>query len=294
MRRPFRFPKSNDRGVALFAAVWIALVITIFAVGVTRESRTATSIATYHLQASRAEAAARSGLVWLQSVLAAQSRGIRLSAAGPDRSRPSIPLNRQIRLDGTEYAWAYADADVRVRVEAEAGKLALNTAEPDVLRAVLSSLVPGEAEAVLNAVLSTRRQDHRTGKIAWRLQRPGFNRVDDLIGLKGISAKTFATLAPFLTVETSLRQPDPLLAQTPLFRALPLDDDTRRQLRTERALTRSLEPWPGRPMALTLRAQASLSDGTSATAAVLVKVNPGADPPVQIIRPLPAYPAPAD
>lgn len=283
---------GRDRGIALFAAIWIALLVTVFAVGVTRESRTALRVTTYHSQETHARSAAEAGIAVMQAVLAAQAKGIAPVLEGSAPGADALPLTRPVRLDGTSYRWEFAGAELTLRAEHEAGKLALNSADPEQFRTVLARLIPREADSVLTAILSKRGGASARQQISWKLGAQGFERVSDLASQPGVTRQAFQTIRPYLTVRSTLRQPDPMLAHPDLFAILPLDADKRRQHTAERALTRPLAPWPAKPVDLMLHAEAELPDGTRASLAALVRIDPRADAPVRLIRFLAAPPVP--
>lgn len=278
----------------MFAAVWFAAIVTVFAVAVTRESRTATRIATHHLEAARAGAAADAGLVWLQAVLAAEAKGVRLPRGTASDVPNPLPAGRPVRLDGTRYGWRHEDVGVVLSAESEAGKLSLNGADPVVLGAVLARLLPRDADRIVQAILTRRSGADRQGRISWRLGDTGFERIEDLAALPGMTAEAYGALAPHVTAHGTLRTPDAMTARPDLFRLLPLDDDGRRQITAARGADQSLAAWTGKPVLLTLRARARTPDGTVGAAAALVRINPAATAPVSVIRRLPGSLAVAD
>jgi len=260
---------SRDRGIALFAAIWVIAVISGLALAVTREGRVVTQIVLNERAAAETREAAKAGLVWLQAALAAQARGLSLTGA-----------TEAIPLDGAPRPWAFGAATVTLQAQLEIGKLDLTGADPAVLAAVLADLAP-EAAAPLTAQIIARREAALQGRISWRLDDAPLQRTGDLAALAAGTPALTRRLSPYLTTATEARAPDPLWAPAALFRALPLSDEERRLAVAARAERPS---WPGGARTLTITATARAARAAPVRAEALILVDPRARPAVRVIR----------
>ncbi|MGF1502349.1 MAG: hypothetical protein ACFBSD_11090 [Paracoccaceae bacterium] len=276
----------RDRGVALFAAVWLALVVSVLALGVTRESRLAVRVAANEVAAARAGALAEGAILRLASGLAAEARGTPLPAVAGERagSRPLTGAER-IGRDGRAYTLRLGEAEITLRVAAEDGKLDENAADADVLAPVLARM--GAGDAAIAAILAARDRDGRSRGVSWRLDHREIETVADLLKVPGIDRALFDRIAPHLTVLSGRSAPDPLTATPEVFAALPLSEDERARFTALRS--GPLLDWqvPERA-AFTLSATAELPGGTRAVRAMEVEISASEARPVRIIRRLPA------
>lgn len=274
---------ERDHGIALFAAVWIVLVITILAIGVTRETRTTARIAGNEIAQAKARATAQAGLTWLAAALVAQARGTPLPQP-PQEGRPGGPpradTRRGIPLDGRPVLWRFNGTDVHLTVEAETGKLDLNRTDSTTLRSVLAGIAPGDVDRIATWIETKRRLDGRTTGVSWRIEDRGINRISDLAGELG--EETYRALAPFLTVHGT-QAPEPALATEGLFALLPLTEETRGRAEAARRGAPIDIQWPRRHATLSLSAEAIHRDGTRAMVRRLVRIMPGSDQPVLVL-----------
>ncbi len=278
--------QSRERGVALFAVLWVILVISILSVGISRETRTTARIAGNEMNSAQAQAAANAGLEWMTFWLSERLRGGTpqgLSAVG---WTPITPL--PVRADGRQYAWTFGDARVTLTVQAESGKLDLNRARPEILVAALSQLVPAQASALSTEILVIRRQRRQGQSIAWRLDDRPFARTSDLATLPSMTPALYARLSPLVTVWSGAESPDPLVAPGDLFDALPLEPDERRLLRSKRRA--GIDPVGSDPAAFVISATAVLLDGTVAVAKRLIEIDLGNPARITVIEGMSADP----
>ncbi len=190
-RRPRR--RGQD-GAALVLALWLLSLLTILAVGYGYATRTETRLASHALELARSRAVAEAG-VWL---------------ALADLLKPEA--ERQWLQDGTPYSLDFGDGHIRLRIHNEAGKVDLNTAHDELLRALLEQAAqPGDdVDLMLNAILdwrdpdSVRRnpgaEDRDYEHAGYGAQDAPFNSIEQLRLVAGMSNEVFARIYPALTL----------------------------------------------------------------------------------------------
>ena len=273
----------RDRGIALFAVIWLGLLISAVAVGFTRDSRTALTIAQNETDALQARMAARSGIVWAGLLLGAQETGQPLQGgASVARSAGMAPLDpaRRLFVDGRPHVWRDGAATVTLRLVAEVGKIDLNRGDPDVMALLFHRLGIANAGLVADGVVALREEDGIQRGISWRLNDRGFRSLNDLSRIPSLSPSDIRRLRPFVTVHGERDAPDPRTAPARLFAALPLDDDARAAWAAERE-----RPAPRRDETLwvTITAHAELESGAAATEEALVRLSPTDRPAMRVI-----------
>lgn len=263
----------RDRGLALFAAVWLIAVISILAAGVTQESRTATRIVANGAIAAHRMAAAEAGLAWLQAALAVQARGVTVPRDGG--------VQGTLALDGTPARWEFAGTAVDLQARLEIGKIDIRTARPEILRHVLTQLAGRDGAALADKILALRRIGPGDGSVSWRIDHHELASVEDLRALPRMTPERFADLAPLLTVRTQAAAPDLVWAPQRLFRAMLLSDDERAVLSAARA-TRAA--WPGGARLVRLTATARGPGAPAYRSSALVLIDPRGNPGVTLIQ----------
>ncbi|MCG8443910.1 MAG: hypothetical protein MI723_19075, partial [Caulobacterales bacterium] len=184
---------GRDRGIALIAAVWWTLIVSMLALGVARETRTVVKIAANEVIAAETRAAAEAGITALTLALAAEARGRAAPLSSPARSRAHPPLAGDVplALDGRPYSWAFQGAELTLSARAERGKYDLNTGDPALLRPLLAAADIADPERVAADILAERRRGRDGRSISWRLGDQGFDGVGELAGLPSLSRDAF-------------------------------------------------------------------------------------------------------
>ena len=194
----------DRRGFALILAIWalaaVALVTTVLATGVRREST---------LTRNALDGAAARHLA---------DAAVHLVAAA--LAEPAAA--EQIRIDGTPMPLTIEGATVNVRVLDEGGKVDLNEAPAELLRGLLVTLgaKPGDASALATAIAAWREQraaESRTNPIG----SVRFESLGQLARINGMTPALLARLEPYVTVES--RQPgiDPWVAPAEVLTSVP-------------------------------------------------------------------------
>lgn len=285
----------RERGIALFAAVWLALIISVLALGTTRETRAVANIAVNELEAAKARLAAESGVTWMALALAAEARGLRLPRDGASAVRygsvrrngvfvTAAPLNAAsgLRLDDRPYVWAVGESRVYVSAQAEAGRYDLNRGDPALLIPLLLWAGAANPQAVATEIFIARARDGRTRGLSWRLAPKEFERVSDLAKLGAISDPLYERLAPLVTTSSGRADPDPLTAPDEIFRILPLDERERETMAAARV--GMAPPWrPEESEAITITARAEGGEGAVASVSALVLIDPNGARPVSLL-----------
>lgn len=276
--------RRPERGVALFAAIWLAMIVAALSLGASRESRVFVRVADNETAALDARLLAEAGVTRTALALAAQAAGESVPMTGSERlPGPATTVqggaarwldgSQPLRVDGAPYAWAHRGALVRVRAQAEAGKLDLNQGDGALLEALLAEAGVDDPRAARAAIERVRAPAGGVGRLSWRLQARPFNSVAELAAQPGITPRAYRRLAPWLTVWSGLARPDPLTAPEPVFAVLPLTRDARQRLRARRQA-------PSEPLTLTqpahftIIAEAEGPGGASAVAEALVEIAP--------------------
>ncbi len=128
---------------------------------------------------------------------------------------------RRVRLDGTAYRWASDAGEVVLRVEDERGKIDLNAAADDILRAVftVAGLTGAEAAILVQRVIDFRDPDgepladgaedadYRAAGLGYGAKDAPFEATDELESVLGMTGPLYARLAPAVTVFSGFEEP---------------------------------------------------------------------------------------
>jgi general secretion pathway protein K len=205
-----RAGRAGQRGIALLAVLWAVAVLAVLAMDVLLASRREALHGRDRLEHARLEAAAEAGLALAVRALL---RNAPAAALGPHE------------FDGSR---------ILVGLEPEAGKVDLNAAAPELLRALLLGLgVPGgQALALAAAIIDWRDPDQvpeRGGLELEGYRQQGravpprdaeFQSVAEMADLAGMTPELLERLAPLVTVHHRRPEPEFALAAPPVRQAL--------------------------------------------------------------------------
>ncbi len=191
-----RRARRPPRGLALVAVLWVLVLLALIAASFTRTTRTEINLARNAADNARAEALADAGVY--RAVL------------GLIETDPA----RQMRADGTLYAWAYGGGEIRVALQDEGGKVDLNRATDALLAALFVAAGVGaqDAAALADAVRDfadaddlvrangAEDEDYAAAGLPWGAKDAPFAAVEELQQVIGVTAPLYAALAPALTV----------------------------------------------------------------------------------------------
>lgn len=194
---------GRQRGIALIMVLWGVAALSLLVGRFTADTTTQTNLARNIVASAQAEALADAGV-----------HRMILELAKPDGLR-------RVRLDGTAYRWVFDGGEVLLRVEDERGKIDLNAAADDILRALLASAGLSAADAAILAdrVIDFRDRDseplaggaedadYLAAGLLYRAKDAPFEAVDELESVLGMTGLLFARLAPAVTVFSGFEAP---------------------------------------------------------------------------------------
>jgi general secretion pathway protein K len=168
--------RIRERGVALIAALWTVVLLAIIAtalIAVFRSDARILQIQTAQYQASEAAKAAIDLAI--------------VALSDPHGDWPTDGTTKQLRL---------GDAEIDIRVTREAGKVDLNTSNPDLLRGILdaSGTGPGLADELTRAIIDRRSATDALGR------RHPMESIGELTEFPQISRDVYLRLVPNLTL----------------------------------------------------------------------------------------------
>ena len=217
MPRPLnRTPADSQRGIVLPAVLWLVLVLSLVASMVLRLEASERKLAAREAAAARARAAA-------DAVIA-------MSVAAVAAHDANLPL------DGSWNPVSFDGITVDVSVQDELGKLDLNAAPAEALRAFFIglSIDPTRAAALADAVADWRdeddlrrlngaeRDDYARAGLAYGPRNAPLESVAEFGQVLGVDRETLERSLPYLTVLSHRPMPDGATAPDLLRRALHL------------------------------------------------------------------------
>ncbi len=230
---------QRQKGFALVIVLWTSVLLAVMAGSLLQTSRSDVYLAQSLLDSTRAE----------------------LLADGAFAAATFALLNSQgsgaWRADGTVYAWREGTAEIRVRASEEAGRIDLNAAPTELLRAFFLALgsAPGEAAALSDAIADFRdpdsdRQpqgledrDYPEDRYPLGAKDAAFEITEELMRIPLVTGALYDKAAPYLTTLSGRARPDPKSA-APLVRAV-LEN---RQLAADSGTAAALPPFGGQEL----------------------------------------------
>ena len=217
-----RRQRGAQRGFALVIVLWAGVLLSVIAASFAFSMRIETRLAGNLVERARAQAIADAGI----------RRGIvALLAHGPGP--------RWI-ADGRLYELPFGDGTMGIRLLSENGKIDLNGAPEALIRGLLRALVKsgdipdaGLAQHIAGAILDWRDPDTRArtdgaeDRHYKASERPfgsrdgAFLSVAELTQVLPVDARTYAQLAPRVTVYSWAPQVDPMTASRQVLLAIP-------------------------------------------------------------------------
>jgi general secretion pathway protein K len=207
---------SRERGVALVAVLWIAMLLSLIATVMITTGRADRQTARNSADRARLEAIADAGVARAILGLLAQQPEQRWEVARP-------------------YRFAFAGADVAVTIQDELGRIDLNAAPDELLQGLLVSngLSVGAAQAIVDKIADWRDPDnlvrlhgaeapnYRNAGYVYGPRNGPFPTIDELSLVMGVTPELFARIAPALTIHTGASAVDPTVAPVEVLKALP-------------------------------------------------------------------------
>jgi general secretion pathway protein K len=201
-------PPLAQRGIALLLVLWVLVLLTIIAVGLTAAQRTESALASNQLATARFHAAAEAGINWAMLNLLAPP------TVFDEDADTWVP-------DGTSRLWTFAGETLEIRVFNETSRIDLNEAQRDQLEALLKAagLDDDRASAVADAIEDWRDTDDLTGLNGaedadyenagrtYGAKDGPFDTVEELQQVLGVDPELYRMLAPALTVDSDQATP---------------------------------------------------------------------------------------
>lgn len=209
---------TGRRGFALLAVIWGVGIISLLIVSFMSNSRLRLQMA--HNIASATQASVIADGVANMVVMKLLSERDQIA------TQPEAPVH-----DGAPRFCVFEGAAIAVGVEDEGGKIDINAAAPDLLKAALTGLGadPRGAEMIANAIVAYRTAAEGVGAPSFAApagdkpfgpKRALFQTVMELDQVSGIDASLFRELVPFVTVQSHSPGLDFRAAPPALFAAL--------------------------------------------------------------------------
>ncbi|HRD65354.1 MAG TPA: type II secretion system protein GspK [Candidatus Competibacter sp.] len=215
--------RGAQRGMVLIIVLWIVTLLAVMAGGFAYSMRVETRLATGAVERARARALAEAGVAF---GLAWQ--------LDQEASRKYWPPN------GDLHEWTFGGGRLQIRITNANGLVSLNTADPDLLKALFAGTGASshELDRLVEAVLDWRESDrqgvpggvHRAGgRMArgWLGSTKGrFESIEELQQIEGVTREVYERIADGVTAFSNHVGVNPELAPAGLLRALGLDERT--------------------------------------------------------------------
>ena len=214
---------ARTRGIALVAVLWAVVLLSALAASFVSTARTTTALAHNQIESAQASAIAEAGIYKTIAGLIEQSssRSSRSAQADDaaviaDAAGNALPADPALwRVDGTAYRWRYADAELLISIQAEDGKIDLNAAPNDLLKALLVSNGVDEARAtaLVDAIADFRDANslprlngaeddaYRAAGLAYGAKDAPFEAVEELEQVLGMTRTLYEKIASALDAE---------------------------------------------------------------------------------------------
>ena len=187
---------TRARGFALIVVLWVVTLLGLIAAALLRESGTETRVAQNLRENAKAEALAEAGL----------QRAI-LGLLDHDDATVW-------RADGTTYSFVLGEGTATIQVHSEAGKIDINTAPNDVIKAlfIAGGTSEDQASQLVEAVADFRDpdgirrprgaedSDYQAMGVRHEAKDAPFEAVEELMQVRGISPDLYERLSGAITV----------------------------------------------------------------------------------------------
>jgi len=201
--------------MALIVVLWLIVLLSIMAAGHSKNVHTDTQLTSRQVQVAQARGLAEAGINHVILEMLA------------DDSTHEIPI------DGTAFALDVYDTTVTLAVRKANGLVDLNTANPDLLDAVLVAcgVEYGRRPELIDAILDWRDgddlthlngiedKDYLAAGLPWASRDAAFEIIDELKYLPGVDQVLFERMAPLVTIHSGrggidLENAPPILVAT--------------------------------------------------------------------------------
>lgn len=274
---------QQNRGVALLIVLWGCTLLAIMLGGFAALARTEALQARYQFAQTRAHYAAEAGVV--RAITGLQT---------PD-------ANARWVADGRPYVFPFDDARVDITIVDEDGKVDLNAASDDVLTALFKAagVAADKAKSLSAAIQDWRRPgdaalpngakqpQYESAGLNYGPRNGPFATVEEARMVLGMDEKTWATVAPALTIWSGRERPNTEHAQPLALAAIPgLGSAGAAAILATRGQTTGAAVAGGNGVTHTIHAEAILDDGTrsSLTATIRLRGIRSGNQPYAVLR----------
>ena len=207
--RGLRQPRAGQPGLVLIIVLWIIALLAVMAGAFAYAMQTETRLATGTVERAQARALAEAGIAY---ALAWQ--------LDPESRQQWLP-------NGDERDWTFGGAQLRIRTVDAGGLINLNTADAELLKALLAAAgVEARGQDSLAAAIQEQRNptEARLTQRSPGLRSAGFESIEDLQRVPGMTLAVYARIAGLVTVFSDHQGVNPALAPAPLLLALGMDE----------------------------------------------------------------------
>jgi len=207
---------GSERGMALVIVLWITALLAVMAGGFAYSMRMETRLAASMVERVQAQELAEAGVAYA------------LAWQLDPESKKQWPPN------GDDHAWSFGAGQLRIQVTDASGLINLNTADVELLKKLLAAagVADGDQEQVAEAILEQRNPDgsQRLGAkpsaagLSPRLRPAGFESIEELQQIPGITPAIYARIASLATVFSEHRGVNAGLAPARVLLALGMDE----------------------------------------------------------------------
>ncbi|MFZ1539107.1 MAG: type II secretion system protein GspK [Chromatiaceae bacterium] len=283
--------RGRQRGIALMLVLWVITLLTIIAVGLTATQRTEINLAANQVASASFRAQAEAAIQFTALNLLIQ----------PPGATDEEAFDTHVWLpDSQPRVWVFGEQVFEIRIINEASLIDLNTANRDLLLALLTAVGPldRDPESLVDAILDWRDEDdlhlvngaedpdYKAAGLPYGAKDGPFDSLEELQQVFGFNRELYRILRPALTVSSGQASPDPNFAP-PLVQAALQGmslEEMQDRLETEAGVLGE-NPTPkgrGGPLyRIQVRWQAP--GGTFRAMETLVRIQQGASPPVEIL-----------
>jgi general secretion pathway protein K len=273
----------QNRGVALLIVLWGCTLLAIMLGGFAALARTEGLQARYQFAQTRAHYAAEAGVI--RAIEGLQT---------PD-------ANARWVADGRLYVFPFDDAKVNIMIVDEDGKVDLNAASDDVLTGLFKAagVADDKAKKLSSAVQDWRRPgdaalpngakkpQYESAGLDYGPRNGPFATVEEARMVLGMDEKTWATVAPALTIWSGRERPNTEHAQPLALAAIPgLSTEGAAAILSNRSQANGAAVTGGNGVTHTIHAEAVLDDGTrsSLTATIRLRGIRSGNQPYAVLR----------
>lgn len=191
-------PINKQRGMALVLVLWLVVLLSVIATGHSRNSHIETRLAARQVDTSASRHVAE-GIIQLAI----------LDLLLPDREQP---------IDTSGRAWPVQalGRNATISIRRASGYIDLNKADDTVLHALFVAGGAGDAQAqqLAHAVMDWRDaddllqlhgaedDDYRSAGLPWTARDAGFERIEELQYVLGMTGNVYRAVLPYVTVHS--------------------------------------------------------------------------------------------